>query len=87
MTKKQVELTQRNKTLVVENWNLKHPEPPVKVRFWTGVREGEGRIGNAYTEAMILGGHTPVVYIRDLEGKNIGSVSLSHVEAIPLEAA
>jgi hypothetical protein len=52
------------------------------VRFWTGVREGQGRVGTTWTEAQIMGGHTSVVYIRDLFGKNVGSVSLTHVDLL-----
>lgn len=82
MTNKQRELEQRNNELLVENWNLKHPEVPLRVRFWTGAREGEGRIGTAYTHATILSGHTPGIYIRDANDRNVGFVALSHVEAI-----
>ena len=61
----------------VENWNLKHA-PEYQARYWTFLREGEGKVGTVYTKAYLLGGHTPVVYIR-----GAGAVSLTHVE--PLE--
>lgn len=66
--------------LMVENWNLRFPNPPVKVRFWKGAREGVPRLGEAWTEAQLLGGHTPVVYVR-----GHGAIALSHVE--PFEKA
>lgn len=71
-------------------WNAKYSEGQ-RVRFWTGLREGEGRTGTAWTQAVMLGadssgkgGHTAVVYIRDDQGRNVGCVSLTHVE--PIEA-
>jgi hypothetical protein len=69
------------KELLVENWNLKHPGE-VRVRFWMGAREGEGRIGKTWSEAQLLSGHTPVVYVRDLDGKNHGAVALTHIEVL-----
>lgn len=72
----------------VLRWNASHQEGQ-RVRFWTGVREGEGRTGTAWTQAMMLGadssgrgGHTAVVYIRDDQGRNVGCVSLTHVESL-----
>jgi hypothetical protein len=67
--------------LMVENWNLKTNSQPIEVRFWTGAREGEGRLGKTWTPAQMMSG-TAVVYIRDSQGKNVGAVALSHVEAI-----
>jgi hypothetical protein len=67
--------------LIVENWNLKHPTT-IRVRFWTGAREAKGRIGNTFSPAQLLSGHTPVVYVRDLEGKNWGAIALTHVEPV-----
>lgn len=68
------------KELIVENWNLKHPVG-TKVRFWTFLREGEGKHGVTWTAASMLGDHTPCVYIRDCSGKNVGAVALTHVKA------
>jgi hypothetical protein len=67
--------------LIVEIWNLKHPYP-TPIRFWKGAREGEGVRGNTYSPADVLSGHTPVVYVRDLEGKNHGAIALTHVEVV-----
>ena len=82
-------------------WNAAHPVSAGQhpVRFWTGVREGEGRTGMAYTPAYIIGGSAGV-YIRQLApgctvepaglrvswtDRNIGFVCLSHVEVITQE--
>ena len=56
----------------------------VTVRFWTGLREGEGRIGVTWTDARIMCEHA-VVYVRDEQGKNVGAISLTHIE--PVESA
>lgn len=63
--------------LMVDNWNLRFPSTPVRVRFWKGLRLGEPREGETWTEAQLLGGHTPVVYI-----KGHGAIALTHVEPI-----
>ena len=47
-------------------------------RYWTGEREGEGKIAATRSEAQMLSGHTAVVW---LEGVS-GCVALSHVEAV-----
>lgn len=60
----------------VDEWNAKHTEK-TQVRYWSGVREGEGKIGWTQTAATILGGHTAGVYIG-----GAGFVALTHVEAI-----
>jgi hypothetical protein len=50
--------------------------------YWTGVREGEGKIAATRSLALMLGGHTAVVW---LEGE-AGCVALSHVEIAPRQA-
>jgi len=50
-----------------------------RVRFWNGVREGNGLEGCTTTEAFVLGGHTAVVFIRP--GAR-GCIALTHVEPI-----
>lgn len=59
----------------VDRFNELHPVG-TRVRYWTGVREGEGRKGVTTHEATLLGGHTPVAWI---EGAR-GCVALTHVE-------
>lgn len=56
-------------------WNKTFPVG-TRVRYWTGVREGVGKVSTTKTEADLLGGHTAVVWI---EGES-GCVALSHVE-------
>lgn len=60
----------------VAEWNAKHPVGTL-VKYWPGVRQGEGKQGRTRSEASILCGE-PCVWI---EGAR-GGVSLSHVEPI-----
>ena len=59
----------------VDQFNAMYPIGTM-VRYWRGVREGDGRLGQTTSEAFLLGGHTPVVLIDGCSG----SVALSHVE-------
>jgi hypothetical protein len=52
------------------------------VRFWTGLREGEGRTGTIRYDGVYECGGTAGVYIRADDGKAVGFVCLSHVEEI-----
>jgi hypothetical protein len=67
--------------LEADNFNLKH-KVGCAVRFWTGMREGEGRAGHTWTEASLAHSGHAVVYLRDSDGKNVGMVLLSHVEVL-----
>ena len=49
-----------------------------RVRYWTGVREGDGRTSATRTKAQVLGGHTSVVWV---DGQ-AGCIALSHVEPL-----
>jgi len=53
------------------------------VRFWTGVREGEGRTGTIKHEGVHQVGGTDCVYVRSDDGVSIGAVALTHVELLP----
>jgi hypothetical protein len=68
--------------LEVEIFNLRYPVG-TKVSYWTGAREGEGRRGRTTYPAQLHAKDTPVVYLRDLNGNNVGAVALSHVERAP----
>ena len=46
-----------------------------EVRYWKGLREGDGKVGKVSYPAQIMGGHTAVVYI-----SGVGAVALTHVE-------
>lgn len=51
------------------------------VRYWTGARQGEGKLSTTRTEAVVLSGHTAVVWV---EGHS-ACVALTHVEAVTEE--
>ena len=69
-------------TLSVEalaaRWNRQFPVG-TRVRYWTGVREGVGRVSVTRSEAEVLGGHSAVVWV---EGHS-GCIGLSHIEPMP----
>lgn len=46
------------------------------VRYWTGIREGEGKLGVTRSMAEMLGGHTPVVWVTG----HPACIALTHVE-------
>ncbi|BAL87339.1 hypothetical protein AMIS_21190 [Actinoplanes missouriensis 431] len=45
------------------------------VRYWTGVRQGEGKVSRTRTPAELLSGHTAVVWV---EGEG-SCIALSHI--------
>lgn len=61
----------------VERFNRLYPVG-TPVRFWPGVREGEGQIGLTRSAAEILSGHTPVVWVTG----HAGCIALTHVETL-----
>lgn len=58
-------------------FNEQH-EVGTEVRYWTGLREGEGKLSRTRTEASVLGGHTSVVWVED----HGACIALSHVEPV-----
>ena len=64
----------------VARFNRDHPIG-TPVRFWPGVRSGEGRPSRTRSQAQILSGHTPVVWVEGYAG----CIALTHVE--PVEVA
>ena len=58
-----------------------------QVRFWTGLREGEGRTGRLSYEGVYECGGTRGVYIAAVDGRAIGFVALTHVERLVPEKA
>jgi hypothetical protein len=58
-------------------WNRTFPVGTV-VRYWTGVREGIGKVSTTRTEAEVLSGHTAVVWLNN----ESGCLALSHIEPI-----
>lgn len=61
----------------VEAFNFETPVG-TECRFWTGVKEGPGRISKTRSPAQLLGGDIAVVWFEGLGP----CVALSHVEAI-----
>lgn len=66
-----------NQKKLVEAFNKKC-QLGTPVRYWTGVREGEGKKGKTKTEAVVLEGHTAVVWVTG----HSACISLSHVEVL-----
>ncbi|MEU4331461.1 hypothetical protein [Nonomuraea dietziae] len=64
-------------TRLLNDWNTRVPVG-TPVRYWTGYREGEGRISRTRSTARLLGGHTSVVWLDDVAG----CISLTHVEPV-----
>lgn len=48
------------------------------IRYWTGVRQGEGKTSRTRSEPRMLGGHTSVVWV---EGES-SCIALTHIEVI-----
>lgn len=63
----------------IEAWNRTHPEGTA-VRFWPGVREGEGRLSRTRSKAWLVSEHGSVL-VEDYSG----GICLTHVE--PIRAA
>lgn len=49
------------------------------VRYWPGLREGDGIESVTRSEVWTLGGHTPVVMVEGYAG----GIALTHVRPIP----
>lgn len=64
----------------VQRFNAEHAIG-TKVRYWSGVRVGQGKTGVTTSEAFLLGGHTPVVMI----DTSRSCVALTHVSVRPTE--
>lgn len=63
---------------VVENFNRDNMVGAF-VRYWTGFREGKGKVSTTRSVAQMLGGHTLVVWV---DGES-SCIYLTHVEPIP----
>lgn len=74
-------MTLKRETKIMEAFNAKNPVG-TPVRYWTGLREGEGRTSTTRSEASLLSDHA-VVWV---EGQS-SCISLTHVEAIVAPAA
>lgn len=61
----------------IDRFNEKCPVGS-RVRYWTGLREGEGVESKTRSEAHVLGKHTAVVWV---EGHS-SCIALSHVQPL-----
>lgn len=61
----------------VESFNKKN-SIGTSVRYWKFTREGDGLESKTRSEAILLSGHTPVVWV---EGEP-GCIALSHIKVI-----
>jgi hypothetical protein len=59
-----------------DTWNARHPIG-TPVRYWPGVREGDGREGVTRSEAWLVCGHASV-----LVSTYTGGIALTHVEVV-----
>jgi hypothetical protein len=64
-----------------------HATAGTPVRFWTGLREGEGRVSTLKYDGVHECGGTQGVYLSPVDGRAIGFVALTHVEEILPEVA
>ncbi len=61
----------------VEKFNATCPVG-TDVRFWPGAREGDGIASKTRSEAQVLSGHTPVVWVENYAG----CIALTHVKVV-----
>lgn len=67
----------REAEAAAEAWNDAHAVG-TPVRYWTGLREGDGAVSVTRWPASVLGGHTAVVWVEH-EG---ACIALTHVDPI-----
>lgn len=67
---------------VVDAFNERNPVGTL-VRYWRGFKQGPGELGPVYRPAIVLGGHTPIVWI---EGAG-WCIALDHVDDEPAAGA
>ncbi|MFI6228911.1 hypothetical protein ACIBCR_16530 [Micromonospora echinospora] len=63
---------------VVNDFNTQH-STSIWVRYWTGTRHDAPKYGITDGKAWLLGGHTPVVRVRNQSS----CIALTHVDVIP----
>jgi len=69
--------TPKQEAQAVNAFNKKNPVG-TQVHYWTGMREGNGRISKTRTKASVLSGHTAVVWVED----HPACIALTHIEAV-----
>lgn len=70
----------RNQIRQVEAFNQTYPIG-TGVRYWAGLKVGEGKRSTTRSQAQLLGGHTAVVWVKG----EAGCIALSHVLVLPKE--
>lgn len=70
----------KNERLMTE-WNAAHPVG-TRVRYWSFVREGEGKLSVTRSQAWLVSGHACVL----VKGK-AGGIALTHVESVVIACA
>lgn len=61
----------------VTRFNQRHPIGTL-VRYWKGVREGEGKESTTRSAAQLLEGHTAVVWLDGVSG----CIALTHIQPV-----
>lgn len=77
MTRSESDLRTSAAVAASRTWNAAHPVG-TPVRFWTGMRKGDGVESVTRSTAQVLGGHTAVVWV---EGEG-SCIALTHIERI-----
>ena len=73
--------SKKSKQATVDAWNAKYSDGQL-VDVWPFIREGfQPKRAVQWGEALILGGHTPGIYVRPG-----GFMALTHVDAVVAEA-
>jgi hypothetical protein len=62
---------------IADAFNEAHPLG-TPVRYWTGIRQGDGQTAVTRTPAQVLGDHTAVVWVT---GES-SCIALTHVDAV-----
>lgn len=65
------------KQIEVERFNQLHPVG-TPVRYWPGIRAGDGRESRTRTPAWLVGGHSPCVSVKGYPG----GIALTHVKVL-----
>ena len=67
----------KNEAKLADAWNARHPIGTL-VRFWPGLRMGDGQVSRTRTAAELLYGTTAVLWVESRGD----CIALTHIEAI-----
>lgn len=65
------------RALIVDAWNLDFPAG-TQVRYWTGAREGDGRVSRTITPAVLKDDEHPWIWLHGVSG----ALDLTHVDPV-----